>query len=138
MRNYIELFTRTVIKNPALKDSEIVEFLLSNYVPEDIVFNIIIFTPVSFCRMYFIETGVKFSDFYIVKENDLCQTFKFHDNLVFQQSNIFFEENIKYKISKEDLISVAGRSSDFDVIIQCLEKNIDLRSIVTDPMVILY
>jgi len=138
MEKYIDIYADYVIRNPDEEDETVLEYLLKNNVPEQYAIDIITFTPTAFNRMYFKDSQVHFSDFYIVQIENEYQNFKFSENKIFIASQNYYQNHFMNTANKNEIINIVGRCSEFGVIMQALHDNSDLRNLSIDPMLLLY
>jgi hypothetical protein len=117
-----------------VEDSEIVEYLTKADVSEDIAFDIVIFTPIAFCRKKFDIVGIKFPDKYYVYEGENMQVSRFSESRVYEQAVAFYVNNVLHNYSDTYIMRIVGRSAEFDAIVQALEANVEYESMVIDPM----
>jgi hypothetical protein len=134
IESYLHLFVNYIIKNPKVEDVEAREFLITNGIPDVIATDIVTFLPIAFNRRYFSTTAVKFSDMYYVYQDGNCEILNFSDNAIFKEAIRFYDNHIANNISKDNLIKIAGRCSEFDTIIQVLEDKAEYKNLVIEPM----
>lgn len=138
MKKYLDIFVSFLVETPKADDSTVLEHLLKNDITESIAVDIITFTPTAFNRMVFDDSGIKFSDYYIIKNGREENTFQFTDNEVFSFSQKYYIKYIVYKFEKEDVIKIIGRCSEFDAIIQAIEQGLEFKDLRINPMLLIY
>lgn len=131
---YISEYVDYLVSNLGIEDEFVLNYLISLEVPDDIAFDIVNFTPISFCRKYFEGLEISFSDYFYVHNDGKTQIMKFSENKIFNISNLYFEINIAGKISKSDLITIISRSSEFNAIVKALENDVDYKNMIVKPM----
>lgn len=136
IHSYLKIFVEYVLNNSNNDESEILEYLMSHEMSETLGNDVITFAPVAFSRMYLRETGVLFSDIYIIKNGEMDRQFRFSENKIYEESIKYYNQYMRHKFSKEELFGLFLLSSEFDGIIKALENNANLKNLVTGPMII--
>lgn len=64
MSELIEKYIDKVLKNPKIEDDQLFDNLINLGYPNDLVYNIVVFLPILFNRIYFKNTGLNFPEYY--------------------------------------------------------------------------
>jgi hypothetical protein len=122
--------------SPNLPDEEVYITLVHDGVERHRAARLVEFLPIVYCRLILRNSGARFSNTFQRKlPGGICEELPLSSEPVWNEAVEFASAEVERGVSSKDLLAVAGRSAEFDIANQLLNKGSKLVNIVfTSPV----
>ena len=123
---------------PLSNDSEIVSQLVNMGIVPSYAKLLVQFLPMVYCRLLLRDTGVSFPDSFcrMLPDGSISSEQSFNSEPIWHAAVGFARREVSRGISADDLLSIAGRSPEFDAANQLLQRGCPLEDIALTPPVL--
>jgi len=115
--------------SPELDDESVFRALVGEGIERSLAAHIVEFLPLAYCRVLFLNSGVRFSDSFTRSTSPpKMHSFSLLPEWVFFLAHA--ESEIRRGATRQEILMVAGRSAEFQAINQLLDRKAELKNIV--------
>ncbi len=138
LRQLIIYSLNTLLKYSNSEDIEIFNILILQGIDKNIAKKIIQFVPLAFCRVILESSGIVFSNYYQVSEynGEISELRPLQDEEVFNEAIAIAIANSS-SLCGDELLVIAGRSAEFNVINELLNEGAFMNELELIPTLML-
>lgn len=140
MNDLISKAVALMRSSPSSGDPEIHRMLVTDGMKPALAARLVEFLPMAYCRLLLKDSGVRFPDTFQRRQatGKISSERFLSSEPIWKAVTTFAASEAERGISRDDLLSVAGRSAEFQALNQLLNKGAKLRNIVLTPTVLMW
>jgi len=120
-------------ESPELDDESVFRALVDRGVERSLAARIVEFLPIAYCRVLLVKSGVRFSNSFARAGSPLRMQ-SFSCEPVWIPFLAYAESEIRDGEASREILTVAGRSAEFQAINQMLNKGAELKNLALTPI----